>query len=100
MKRKLFTSLDYPLYEKMLVRAPKAARLWLIGDLLFQVGFLLMIIFIPILFYYFYENGWGLGAKIGAGGIILSIIVICTGVFLKRESYKLAIKAGIDVTRI
>ncbi|MCX7816351.1 MAG: hypothetical protein N2317_02410 [Syntrophales bacterium] len=100
MKRRFLTSLDYPLYEKMLVRAPKAARLWLIGDLLFQVGFLLIIMFLPILFYYLYEDGWVLGAKIGAGGIIFSFSVICIGIFLKRESYKLAIKAGIDVTKI
>ena len=100
MNKKDFTSLDYPLFEVMRKKAPRAARYWLLGDRLFQVGLLLTIMFMPLVFVVYTQ--WGAGLfLIGMGvGLALSLCLLAAGIYYKRESYKLAIKAGIDVTRI
>ena len=100
MNKKGFTSLDYPLYEVMQKKSPRAARCWILGDRLFQVGLLLTIMFLPLVFVVYTQ--WGAGLfLVGMGtGLALSLCVLAAGVYYKRESYKLAMKAGIDVTRI
>lgn len=100
MKKEHFTSLDYPLYERMQIKAPRAARLWLLGDRLFQVGLLLTLLCLPVLFFTYREWGVGFLSSSFAIGLCISIIMLGAGIYLKRESYKLAIKAGIDVTKI
>ncbi|MDI9570988.1 MAG: hypothetical protein QM278_09770 [Pseudomonadota bacterium] len=100
MNKKGFTSLDYPLFETMRKKAPRAARYWLLGDRLFQVGLLLTIMFLPLAFYAYTQwgSGWFL---IGVGvGLACSLCLLAAGVYYKRESYRLAIQAGIDVTGI
>ena len=100
MNKKDFTSLDYPLFEAMRKKAPQAARRWLLGDRLFQVGLLLTIMFLPLVFFVYTQWGSGL-FLIGMGvGLACSLGLLAAGVYYKRESYKLAIKADIDVTSL
>ncbi|HOK05630.1 MAG TPA: hypothetical protein PK836_02300 [Syntrophales bacterium] len=100
MKKENFVSLDYPLFEKMKVRAPRAARLWLLGDRFFQVGLLLIMLFLPVTFFVYREWGVGTALALAVGGLVFSLFLAARGVYLKRESYKLAIAAGIDVTKV
>ncbi|MBP8980715.1 MAG: hypothetical protein KBG09_05665 [Syntrophobacterales bacterium] len=100
MNKKGFTSLDYPLFEAMQKKSPRAARYWLLGDRLFQVGLLLTIMFLPLVFVVFTQWGAGLFLVGMGAGLTLSLCLLAAGVYYKRESYKLAIKAGIDVNRI
>ncbi|MCX7634576.1 MAG: hypothetical protein N2Z74_02385 [Syntrophales bacterium] len=100
MKKEQFTSLDYPLYERMKIKAPRAARLWLLGDRLFQIGLLLTMLCLPILFYAYREWGMVILTIAFAVGLGISIAMLGAGIYLKRESYKQAMAAGIDVTRI
>ena len=93
-------SLDYPLYERMKKKAPQAAKYWLIGDRLFHAGLFLTMMSIPALFFAYTQSGlkaifiWIIVAAAGSAGII------GFGIYFKRESYKLAIKAGIDVNKL
>jgi len=100
MNKKGFTSLDYPLYEAMQKKTPGGARLWLLGDRLFQVGMLLTIMFLPLVFVVYTQWGAGLFLLAMGAGLAGSLATLAGGIYYKRESYKLAIKAGIDVTRI
>ncbi len=100
MNKKGFTSLDYPLYEAMQKKSPRAARYWVLGDRLFQVGLLLTIMFLPLVFVVYTQWGAGLFLLALGAGLAGSLAILAAGVYYKRESYKLAIKAGIDVTRI
>jgi len=55
---------------------------------------------LPAVFYIYTQMGssgmliWMMGALLGSIGIF------AVGIYLKRESYKLAIKAGIDIDKI
>ncbi|HOF05500.1 MAG TPA: hypothetical protein PK175_07580 [Syntrophales bacterium] len=100
MNKKNFTSLDYPLFETMQKKSPRAARFWVLGDRLFQVGLLLTIMFLPLVFVVYTQWGAGLFLAGMGTGLFLAVGLLAAGVYYKRESYKLAIKAGIDVTRI
>jgi hypothetical protein len=96
-KNKPSGSPDYPLYEKMKIKAPRAAIFWMAGDRLYHGGLLLTMLSIPFLFFVYTQ--WGTGSYfVWAGGLLIaSIGVAALGIYFKRESYKLAIKAGIDV---
>ena len=93
-------SLDYPLYERMKKKAPQAAKYWLIGDRLYHAGLFLTMTSIPALFFAYTQAGsggiliWIIGAMAGSVGIF------GLGIYYKRESYKLAIKAGIDINKL
>jgi len=93
-------SLDYPLYERMKKKAPQAAKYWLIGDRLYHAGLFLTMMSIPALFFAYTQTGsggmftWIIGVMAGSVGIF------GFGIYFKRESYKLAIKAGIDVNKL
>lgn len=93
-------SLDYPLYERMKKKAPQAAKYWLIGDRLYHAGLFLTMMSIPALFFAYTQTGfkgifvWMIGALAG------SVVIFWFGIYYKRESYKLAIKAGIDINKL
>lgn len=89
---------DYALYEQMLRKSPRASRYWMAGDRLYHAGLFLTMICIPALFYIYTRLEPG-GMLYGTVGLLAgSIAVFALGIYLKRESYKLAMKAGIDVT--
>jgi hypothetical protein len=96
----LSKSLDYPLYEKMKRISPGASRYWIVGDRLYHAGLFLTMLCLPAAFYVYTQIGsggmfiWAIGALSGSIGIF------AVGIYLKRESYKLAIKAGIDINQI
>lgn len=93
-------SLDYPLYERMKKKAPRAAKYWLIGDRLFHGGLFLTMMSMPALFFAYTQAGlrailiWIIVAVAGSAG------TLGFGIYFKRESYKLAIKAGIDINKL
>lgn len=93
-------SLDYPLYERMKKKAPQAAKYWLIGDRLFHAGLFLTMMSIPALFFAYTQAGlraifvWIIGA------VAVLVGTFGFGIYFKRESYKRAIKAGIDVNKL
>jgi len=99
-KDKRSGSLDYPLYEQMRKKAPQAAVFWQAGDRLFHLGLLLAMVSIPLIFYVYTQ--WGAGDYLLWSAVLLalSVVMLALGVYLKRESYKRALKAGIDITRI
>jgi hypothetical protein len=93
-------SLDYPLYERMKKQAPQAAKYWLRGDRLFHAGLFLTMMSMPALFFAYTQAGlrsilvWIIAAGTGAAG------TLGLGIYFKREAYKLAIKAGMDVNKL
>ena len=91
---------DYPLYEKMRKRAPRAAVFWMAGDRLFHLGLLLTMLSIPLLFVVYTQWGTGDNLYWSAGLMAASIGLLILGIIFKRESYKRAQKAGIDIARI
>lgn len=100
INKPLSKSKDYPLYEKMEGKSPRAAKYWMMGDRLYHAGLFLTMLCIPAVFYVYTQMGsseifiWMMGALLGSMGIFT------VGIYLKRESYKLAIKAGIDINQI
>lgn len=99
-KNKPSTSLDYPLYEKMKKKAPRAAVFWMAGDRLYHLGLLLTMLSMPLLFIVYTQ--WGSGIYLLWSGALLaaSVLMAALGIYFKRESYKLAMRAGIDVTQV
>jgi hypothetical protein len=98
--KKMNQSPDYRLYEKMKKKAPKASRYWMVGDRLYHSGLFLTLFCIPAAFYiYTQADASGMWGWIIAPSFI-SITMVVTGIYCKRESYKLAIKAGIDINAI
>jgi hypothetical protein len=100
VKKQISTSRDYPLYEKMKRKSPKASKFWIIGDRLYHAGLFLTMLCIPAVFFVYTQmesSGifiWMIGTLLGSIGIF------AIGIYFKRESYKLAIKAGIDINQI
>ncbi len=94
-------SLDYPFYEDLKRRKHKAAKWWLLGDLLYYLGLLPGLLSIPASIIYLilkclnsefpwrYLLYWFLF-------LILCLVVFYTGAYLKRISYQMAKKDGID----
>jgi hypothetical protein len=81
-------------------KAPRAAVLWMAGDRLFSTGLLLTMAFVALAFYVYSSWGWGDYAAWSAALLVVSVGIAALGIYLKRESYKLALRAGIDVTRL
>jgi hypothetical protein len=81
-------------------KAPRAAVLWMAGDRLFSAGLLLTMAFIALPFYVYSSWVWGDYAAWSAALLVVSVGIAALGIYLKRESYKLALRAGIDVTRL
>jgi hypothetical protein len=96
-KKPISTSPDYPLYEKMKRKSPKAAKLWLAGDRFYHAGLFLTMVSLPALFFVYIKTGTGIVFFWFCGALALSAGIFALGIFFKRESYKLAIKAGIDI---
>jgi hypothetical protein len=100
VKKPISTSRDYPLYEKMKKKSPRASKFWIIGDRLYHAGLFLTMLCIPAVFFVYTQMEsrgifiWMIGALLGSIGIF------AIGIYFKRESYKLAIKAGIDINQI
>jgi hypothetical protein len=96
----LSKSLDYPLYEKMKKKSPRASKYWIMGDRLYHAGLFSTMLCLPAAFYVYTQIGtrgmfiWMIGVLSGSIGIF------AVGIYFKRESYKLAIKAGIDINQI
>ena len=93
-------SFDYPLYEKMVKKAPRAAGFWLAGDRLYHLGLFVIMASIPLLFVVYTQ--WGSGTYLFwcIGFLIVAVCLAALGIYLKRESYKLAMKAGIDLNNL
>jgi hypothetical protein len=100
VKKPISTSRDYPLYEKMKKKSPRASKFWIIGDRLYHAGLFLTMLCIPAVFFVYTQMEsrgifiWMIGTLLGSIGIF------AIGIYFKRESYKLAIKAGIDINQI
>jgi len=90
---------DRDFYEHIKRRNPRASLLWLAGDRLFHGGLVLVMIFIPAIFFAYTEKVSPLFMFWLSGGLALSIILFFVGIFLKRESYKTAMKDGMDITK-
>jgi len=81
-------------------KSPRAARYWLIGDRLYHAGLFLTMMSIPALFFVYTQAG-SREIIIGiVGAMAVSVGIFGLGIYFKRESYKLAIKAGIDVNKL
>ena len=89
---------DYALYEQMRRKSPRAAAYWTIGDRLYHAGLFLTMIGIPALFLVYTHPEWGGMRHWTAGLLAWSLGIFALGIYFKRESYKLAMKSGIDIT--
>jgi len=78
-------------------KSPKAAAYWLIGDRLYHAGLFLTMLCIPALFFVYTQ----LESNVILGCVFFVLIgfngMLALGIYFKRKSYKLAIKAGIDI---
>lgn len=88
---------DYPLFERMKAKEPRAAVFWMAGDRLYHLGLLMTMLSLPLLFVVYTQ--WGTEPYLIWSGLFLlfSLAVSALGIYFKRESYKLALKAGIDI---
>jgi hypothetical protein len=92
-------SLDYPLYEEMLRRKSRGAPWWRFGDFLYYLGLLTAMFAIPA--------GVGHATLEKRAGIfpwyllafVSGVVVFFVGGGLKRYSYLLARRDGIDVSK-
>ena len=98
-KKPSHLSPDRNFYEHIKRRNPRASLFWLAGDRLYRMGLIMVMIFMPVIFFAYAE-------KISAGfilwlwgGLAVSIILFFAGIFLKRESYKTAMKDGMDISK-
>jgi hypothetical protein len=96
-KKPISKSLDYPLYEKMKRKSPKASRYWMIGDQLYHAGLFLTMLCIPALFFVYtqMESNVILGCVFMV--LLGSNVILALGIYFKRKSYILAVKAGMDI---
>jgi hypothetical protein len=97
VKKPISQSLDYPLYEKMKRKSPKASKYWMVGDQFYHAGLFLTMLCIPALFFVYtqMESNVILGCVFIA--LIGSNVILALGIYFKRKSYELAINAGIDI---
>ena len=93
-------SRDYPLFEKMKKRAPRAAAWWIVGDRLYHLGLLMTMICIPALFYAFLQiesaGDWIAWLVIA---LVASVGIFGLGIYCKGKSYRIAMEAGIDIDK-
>ncbi len=94
-------SLDYPFYEELRRRKHRAAKWWKLGDCLYYVGLLgtillFMIKFVLSIVAHFCD--WSSRVTVYSGiAMIIGIVLFFSGVSLKRLSYTMARRDGIDV---
>ena len=71
---------------------------WMAGDRLYHLGLSAIIICIPLTFLCYTQ--WATSGYLpwAAGALVVSACIFSLGLYCKRESYKLAMKAGIDIT--
>jgi hypothetical protein len=96
-KKPVSTAPDYPLYEKMKKKSPRASKYWMAGDRFYHAGLFLTMLCLPALFFVYTQTGTGGMLPWIIGILIGSVGIFALGIYFKRESYKLAIKAGIDI---
>ena len=100
VKKKISKSLDYPLYEKMKRKSPRASKYWMVGDQLYHAGLFLTMLCIPALFFVYTQ----LESNVILGCVFMILIgsnlILALGIYFKRKSYILAIKAGIDINNL
>jgi hypothetical protein len=93
------SSPDRTFYENIKRKNPQASLFWLAGDRLYHAGLAMIMIFLPAIFFAYTKEA---SAEIMiwlSVGLALSIILFFAGIFLKRESYKTAMKAGMDISK-
>ncbi len=94
------TSRDYPLYEKMKKRSPRAAAWWIVGDRLYHAGLLMTMLCIPALFFAYTQidsaGDWIAWLVIA---LFASLGIFGLGVYCKGKSYRIAMQAGIDIDK-
>lgn len=94
-------SLDYPFYEELKRRKHRAAKWWLLGDLLYYLGLIPGLLSIPASIIYFTlklltnEFSWR-RVLYELLFLVLCFMVFHTGAYLKGISYQIAKKDGID----
>ena len=98
-KKPISKSPDYPIYERMKRKNPKAALYWLVGDRLYHTGLLLTMLSIPALFFVYTQTGTAGMFPWLISGLAVSIGIFFLGIFCKREAYKLAIRDGMDISK-
>ena len=98
-KKPISSSPDYPLYERMKRKNPKAALFWLAGDRLYHSGLMLTMLAIPALFFVYTQYGINDYFPWLVVGLVISVGMFFAGIFFKREAYKLAIKDGMDISK-
>jgi hypothetical protein len=98
-------SLDYPLFEEMKRQGSKAAKWWCIGDILYYVGlvggFIWLLVAIGNLIYSAFDGNLILQSFlliIVRSFLILFgfILVFFLGSYLKKISYQIAVREGIN----
>lgn len=93
-------SMDYPFYEELCRRKHRAAWWWLIGDRLYYLGLIPAMISVAAacasVIALLLDWEWG-SLLASAITFIISVIVFLIGGSLKRHSYVLARRDGIDV---
>lgn len=93
-------SRDYPLYEKMKKRSPRAAVWWIVGDRLYHLGLPMTMLCVPAFFLVYTQMGAGsewIGWLVIA--LVLSIGLFALGIYCKGKSYRIAMQAGIDIDK-
>lgn len=90
---------DYPIYERMKRKNPKAALYWIVGDRLYHAGLMLTMLSIPALFFVYTQTGTARVFPWLIGGLLVSIGIFFLGICFKREAYKLAIRDGMDISK-
>ena len=98
-KKPISKSPDYPIYERMNRKNPKAALYWMVGDRLYHSGLLLTMLSIPALFFVYTQSGTAGLFPWLIGGLTVSVIIFMLGIYFKREAYKLAIQDGMDISK-
>lgn len=98
-KKPISKSPDYPIYERMKRKNPKAALFWMLGDRLYHTGLILTMLSIPALFFVYTQTGTAGMFPWLIGGLAACIVIFFLGICFKREAYKLAMRAGMDLSK-
>ena len=98
-KKSSASSSDRAFYEAIKRKNPRASSFWLTGNNLYHAGLTLVMLLLPCIFFaYTKEASVTLMAWLAAG-LVASFVMLFGGIFLKRESYKIAMKDGMDITK-
>ena len=97
-KNPISKSPDYPIYERMKRKNPKAALYWIVGDRLYHAGLILTMLSIPALFFAYTQTEPAGILPWLIGGMIVPLGIFILGIIFKREAYKLAIQNGMDLS--